>query len=320
MSMLNVLCEYNTQTGKALALAFSPDDKLLAVGAKDGCIHVLDAKSAELKLKLKQHYDFVFTLDFEPDTNYIVSSGKDKTLRVWDPESGNFIKDYAGICSTLQPRTMVSQNFKASVKSHKLTVLSVKCAEDGYMATGGQDNFVKLWKNGDLLRSFDWHDGPVVTVAFRPEQRELYSASKDRSIRSWDEVTGAMRHKYLGHKDELAFMRFLHSERFVSADVSGHVLAWSVYEEKPLGPLANLEARVQCGDALGEKNILAVGLSDGRIVLLDTEFNIKAKEKEPIETIDAHTFAIRSLAFSHDGSRLASCDNEGSVKIWELKL
>lgn len=319
MPDLRLISEYNTQTGKALVLAFNPDDTALAVGAKDGCIHVLDAQDASLRLKLKQHFDFVYSLDFEPDSKFLVSSGKDKTLRVWDIATGKFLKDYAGICSTQQAKTMVSQNFKSSVKSHKMTVLSLACAPGGYMATGGQDKLVKFWKDGALVRSYDWHEGPVVSVAFRPQERELYSASKDRSIRSWNEITGAMNHKYLGHQDEIAFMRFMNSERFVSADCTGHVLAWSIHDEKALGTLSQVDGFVHSGDVLASHDLLALGLDDGRLALVDTSFNIKAKEREPLSIVQAHGFAIRGVAFSHDATRLATCDNEGSVKIWELQ-
>lgn len=70
-------------TQKVLALAFHPDGRRLAAGDRDGFIHIIDAETGEVLRTLGRHVEFVYALAFDPDTGHLISSGKDKSLRVW---------------------------------------------------------------------------------------------------------------------------------------------------------------------------------------------------------------------------------------------
>jgi WD40 repeat protein len=68
------------------AVAFSPDDSIIASGHADGVIRLWDAKSGQLKTKLVGHGRSVSEIAFVPDGRTLLSSSSDGTIRVWSTD------------------------------------------------------------------------------------------------------------------------------------------------------------------------------------------------------------------------------------------
>lgn len=301
---------------KVLAVAFSQDEKICAAGDRDGFIHLIDTESGEVVRKLKQHVEFVYTLTFHPDNGNLLSAGKDKSIREWDIEKGVMVKDHAGIFMSQSARTMGAQSFKPTTKSHKMTILSLDIIPGGKMATGSQDRNVKLWKNGEPIRTYDWHTGPVTCVRFQPNTQILFSASRDLTIRSWNEENGALIHKYNGHYAEIIGLEFIDENTFVSVDVAGYVILWDAEQESPLAFIYQASGRIQCAKLSYDKKILFLGYENGKIDALRIDGTQKIEK--PDCTLQHHICEVRCICTASDG-KIASCDNSGKVVIWRLE-
>ncbi len=75
------------------SVAFSPDGKRIVVGGgtdrdKPGEVRVWDAGSYTEILSLKGHTDRVISVSFSPDGKRIVSGSADRTIKVWDADTG----------------------------------------------------------------------------------------------------------------------------------------------------------------------------------------------------------------------------------------
>ena len=133
-----------------------------------------------------------------PDGTWLASVGRDGTVRIWDPATGQQ---------------------KAALAGHDGPVRTVAIAPDGtWLASGGEDGKVRIWDpaTGRRLAAVTghvWgptgragppvrvtgHDGPVTTVAIAPDGDWLASASEDGTVRIWDPATGQQRTVLQGH-------------------------------------------------------------------------------------------------------------------------
>jgi WD40 repeat protein len=58
--------------------------------------------------------------------------------------------------------------------------------------------------------------------------------------------------------------------------------------------------------------LLAVAYFDGTVLLWD------AARSQPAAVLKEHTISIRSVAFSPDGIRLATGNEDSTIKLWRL--
>ncbi|MHC4731676.1 MAG: HEAT repeat domain-containing protein, partial [Planctomycetota bacterium] len=77
-------------------------------------------------------------------------------------------------------------------------------------AGAGYDRTARLWgaANGEALRRFEGHTGPVLEVAFSPDGRRVLTGSLDQAVRIWDRATGKTIRVFGGHATLVHFVAF----------------------------------------------------------------------------------------------------------------
>lgn len=140
------------------------------------------------------HEQDIYSLDFARNGRHIASGSGDRTVRVWDIESGQNV-------------------LTLSIEDG---VTTVAISPDGKLvAAGSLDKSVRVWDahTGYLIERLEGPDGhrdSVYSVAFSPNGRELVSGSLDKTIKMWElqrgvpSISGTPRGKCIktfeGHK------------------------------------------------------------------------------------------------------------------------
>jgi WD40 repeat protein len=107
------------------ALAFSPDDKQLAVGNTEAEIHFFTAADGKLVRSLPGHASTVTALAFHPGGAVLVSASKDRTIRLWNAANGQPLKTLEGHTAWVEGVTFVARGTR--------------------LASVGADRTVRLW-------------------------------------------------------------------------------------------------------------------------------------------------------------------------------
>lgn len=164
--------QLSTQSLRSIAL--HPNGKLLAVGASDHHIYLLELPSMRMVHTLyKAHENSVFSLYFHPNGRYLLSGGRDAHLRVWDLEDGF--------------REVSAQ------AAHWFTINDIAFHPKGHLfATASRDKTIKIWDAEDfkLLKVIETirdggHVNSVNRLYWSAHNDYLLSASDDRSIGVW---------------------------------------------------------------------------------------------------------------------------------------
>jgi WD40 repeat protein/serine/threonine protein kinase len=108
-----------------LNVAFSPDGKRIAIGAKENTVVIWDVERRQELRTFRGHSGDVCTVAFSPDGRWIASAGEDSTVKVWDSHTGKIIRSFRG---------------------HTGLVNSLVFRPDGRsLISGGRDCTVKIW-------------------------------------------------------------------------------------------------------------------------------------------------------------------------------
>lgn len=73
--------------------SFSPDGKLLGCGGSDNAVRIVSVPDGKLKLKFDNHSDWTFATTWATDNKHILSTGRDRAIKLIVAESGSFVDD-----------------------------------------------------------------------------------------------------------------------------------------------------------------------------------------------------------------------------------
>ncbi|KAK4110628.1 WD40 repeat-like protein [Canariomyces notabilis] len=116
--------------------------------------------------------------------------------------------------------------------------IAVKASQDGkYVVTGGVDRRLVVHNAADLkpIRAFTQHRDAITGLAFRRGTNQLFSCSRDRTVKVWSLDELAYVETLFGHQDEILDIDALAQERCVSVGARDRTARyWKVPEESQL--------------------------------------------------------------------------------------
>lgn len=181
------------------ALAFSPDNRILAAAGSDKRIFIWDINSGSLNRVLEEHAQSVSSLAFSPNNRYLASAGIDEQLIVWNTFTGDVV-------------------FR--LKGHQHSVTKVVFSPDSQtLASASMDNAIQLWdvKTGKRIRLLDKHKHAVTHVQFSSDGKLLASSSWDKTVKLWDALNGSELQTLHGHDNGVDSVYFIFKDKYLAS-------------------------------------------------------------------------------------------------------
>jgi WD40 repeat protein len=274
-----------------------------------------------LKYTLTGHSDFIKTVAIDSDKKILASGGPDKIVKLWNLETGQWIRDLTEHSSAIislafshDGKTLASASnmefmdgtiklwdtddwtlkqtlgksliaLRTSAIAFSLDDKSLATSHLG--ATMPFDAGINIWHldTDKKVRTLRGHGWEAWSIAFTPDGQFLVSGGPDGSIKIWNWRNGEL-WKTFNRPDP--------------SDLVGSLVAWF---DSSVGLIWSI-------DISPDGQIVASGDSNGRINL----WNVK--EEKLIRTLTEHQSSVSGLAFSPDGEVLASAGSDNTVKIW----
>ena len=314
---------WDAQSGKVLrtfsghrdgvtSVVIGPDGRTAISGALDATVRVWDLATGKNTRVLKGHEAGVTHVALSPDGAVAFSASLDRTVRSWSTETGKLLQVFAGhedavrgLAVTPDGRRLLSAAMDATcrvwdtasggeigvLRGHRSGVTSVVASGDGRLAlTGSADKSARLWDLEDqgTVRVFqNGHTGDVRSVRWQTDGTTVISSGEDRTIRLWDAETGNQLGAWHGHAKPVSCLA-------ISSD--GATLLSGDGKRKLL-------------DGLGfDRNGADDEPGHGAIAMWD------ARKGNPV-LLNGHAGAIWCIAFSPDGTTIASGSWDGAVRL-----
>ena len=324
---------------EVLSVCFSPDGKTLASSGDkwDSNIRLWDVQTGELLKTLKKRTAFedfegrdVNSVVFSPDGNMIVSGSGHGTIRLWNPNTGEFIKYLVGHTKSVNSvvfspngNTLISTgedgvclwnvNTGEFIKEVQVPAVSAAFSPDGKTCAIASEMGISVWnahtfntrktltKNRGSEDKFRGKDiGSIQSLAFSPDGNTIVSCGGN-DLHLWDSGTNQLLKTLIGHTESVnSVVLSPDGETIVSASDDGTIRLWNANTRKPLKTLMAHADSVNSVVFSSDGNTIASAGNDRTIRLWN------ANTGELLRTLTGHIENVNTVAFSPDGKTIAS--------------
>ncbi|MFD5676841.1 helix-turn-helix domain-containing protein [Streptomyces sp. NPDC127040] len=290
--------------GPVNALAFSPDDSVLATAGSDGRV-VVRRLSDRRTTATHTLPGRVRAVAFGPGGRTLAAASTDGPARVWD--------------TTGRAAPTVLPAVTAGARA-------LAFAPDGRtLAVAAFDGTVLLWETGGehrVVGTLTGHTGRVNALAYAPDGRTLVSAGADRTVRLWDPAPDPGRERsdpretavLSGHTDEVLGAAFAPDGRTVATGgVDRTVRLWDVAGRRSTATLSGHSDDVNGVAYTPDGTTVVSAGGDGTTRLWDV------RGGRPTATFAGHTDYVLGVAVDSGGTLLATAGFDQSVVLWDLR-
>ncbi|KAL7465794.1 hypothetical protein ACHAXS_006114 [Conticribra weissflogii] len=225
------------------------------------------------------------------DHNSFLSSSWDKTVRLWDINSGECLRVFQG---------------------HGDWVHSLCMGSNGHFFSGSDDRSIKMWnlKSEDCIRTFHGHNSFVKSLALLNSNYFL-SGSRDRTIKLWMVGRDDCLTTFEGHGDIVSSIVPLGRNRFVSGSHDKTIKCWDASSRNCLRTIYGHTGSVKSLTRVGDSEHLVISGSDDRTIKLwDTSTG------ECLREFGSRAAMIFSVTFICEGFFI-SCGG-GKIQLWHM--
>ena len=242
---------------------------------------------------LAGHDERIRNIAVSPDGARIVSASADRTVKLWDTETGENLLTLSG---------------------HRSWVEVAKFSPDGhYLATASRDGRVKFW-------NIAGHNSAVTSIAFSPDGETLATGGGDRTARLWDLSRGAprLRRTLRGHSKQIYRVAFDPTgKHLATAGLDGHVKLWDLDTGTEIPTVKRHKDQLRGLAFSPDGKHLASAGADGFAWLYDLDGTDGLGAALRVKHYDGDDWTQASaVAFHPRADQWATSGHDGKLRLW----
>lgn len=250
----------------------------------DATIRKISIANSEVLTEYSGHGNRINSIAFNRENTKMLTAADDKTIRIWDIESGECINTIA-----------VDNTAKCAVFSFDATRVLYGCV-DGYIIE-------KIIESNDTAFSYRGHEGNVNCVFYDKYNTKILSCSDDATIKEWDISRKSVISVYRGHTDKVNSVFYNSDEnKILSASSDNTIKEWSV---ENCTCIHTYDEHYDC--------VFSAIYSNGeeaKILSASRDFSIREwniSTGECIHTYEGLSYFSRTAMFSLDSKKSSGC-------------
>jgi WD40 repeat protein len=240
------------------------------VGGQVTIVRWFDGKLTVEKT-IEAHSDVINAAAMSPDNKVMATASHDKSIHLWDVESGNLIQ---------------------TLKGHNGAVYDIVFDPTGtVLASASADETIKIWhvSTGERLDTFSQCEGEQYTVRFAADGERVLASGSDKRIRSWrlqsksESSVSPMIHSVFAHEGAVLGMELSpHSvedhikERLATFGEDRTIKLWDAHDLTPIAVLGKVDD-IPTGLIWIDDETVVVTSIDGSTTTLSAKQNTSQK-------------------------------------------
>jgi len=307
--------------------------------------HLWELCNARLRFTLRGHANFVSGLAYSPDGNTLASASRNANIRIWDAATGRAERTIWtpsiiwALAMAPNGKLLASGHSYGSIRlwdaitgectatmpsGQSRLVSALGFSPDGrILASGSEAGMVRLCDlTGKELARLPV-DGAVSTVAFSPDGKSLIAApafgtnsGENLSVKLWDlsHSPPALKARIPGVANAFAWSPDNRTFALAPWDT---IQVWDAEKvtmrEEYKGHSERIHSLAYLPDGRG-----LVSCSGDRTIRM-WRWSSTNEHEVKSEVLGAHMISPAAVAVSPDGTQVASGDDGGSVKVWDVE-
>jgi WD40 repeat protein len=266
-------------------------------------VQVIDTATGKERFPHGGHDAPLLAVAVSPNGRVVASGGEDQVVKLWDLPTRQVLR---------------------SLKRHTAAVWGLTFSPDGRaLASGSRDGTIVLWDvaAGTEVHTLRGDADSFSRIQFSPDGRLLAAGGQGGLVHIWDASTGKARDPLPGHLGVVRCVAFSPDGQWLASGGEDRTVLLHPLGKESLQKFSTPSAIHDVafspeGRTLAAAGAAQVPLGDARRAPKAT-LHLWDLETRKEMTLEGHTGSINGLAFSTAGSLLATCAEDGTIRLWD---
>lgn len=294
---------------------------------------ISDAQDAHLMLPIG-HTDEVICTEYSQDGKWLLSSGKDGNIKVWETSTGREVLNIPDMRAAVHVAKFSPESRKIAATNglalsmffldgkkpimfakHGGRINHFAFSPDGNLiASACQDKIIRIFNanTGELIRQLDDHLEGVHYVEFSPDSKTLVSASWDRTAILFEVASGKILQIFQDHEGNLNTVHFNRDGlKVITSSWDKKTRVFSINNGKQATVLEGQKRTILDANWSPDGKMLFIASMDSTLRIMD------ASDYSPLFVV-RHEAPISDVKITQDSRYCISADKSGTVAIYDL--